>query len=55
MRLRDDDVFAESLSSSVINHPSLFAVSYFAVSQIDGVARRIKIKKKFTEIFRTIW
>jgi hypothetical protein len=43
MRLRDDDVFAECVSSSVIGHPSFYAGSYFAVSQIRGVARRIKI------------
>ena len=45
MRLRGDDVLAESMSSSVIGHPSLFESSYLAVSQIRGFTRRIKIKK----------
>jgi hypothetical protein len=43
MWLRVDDVFVESLS---VGHPSLFVGSYFAVSQIRGVARRTKTKKK---------
>ena len=44
MRLRDDGMFAESPSSSVISRPLLFAGLYFAVSQIRGVLRRIKLK-----------
>jgi len=52
MRLRDDDVFAECLSSLVIGHPSFFTCSYLAVLQIRGFARRMKIKN-ITEISRT--